>query len=117
IVFAVLMLVVNSAAVRFFGEIEYWFAMVKVATIVIFVLLGLTYMIFGLPGREPVGTAALTEHGGFLPNGLGAVWLALTVVTFSYLGTEAVAMTASEAKDPKRAVPRAARGMVLRLAL
>ncbi|MFD0921574.1 amino acid permease [Saccharopolyspora rosea] len=117
VVFSVVMLAVNAAAVRYFGEFEYWFAMIKVVTVVVFVLLGVVYMVFGLPGRAPAGVGALTEHGGFVPNGLGAVWLALTVVTFSYLGTEAVAVTASESRDPGRDVPRAARGMVLRLAL
>ncbi|MFC7343791.1 amino acid permease [Saccharopolyspora griseoalba] len=115
--FSVVMLAVNLAAVRFFGEFEYWFAMIKVVTIVVFIGLGVVYMIFGLPGRDPAGVGALTEHGGFLPNGLGAVWLALTVVTFSYLGTEAVSLTAAESKNPGRDVPRAARNTVLRLAL
>ncbi|MEB3367507.1 amino acid permease [Saccharopolyspora mangrovi] len=115
--FSVLMLAINLAAVRFFGEFEYWFAMIKVVTIVVFVGLGIVYILFGLPGQAPAGVGALTEHGGFLPNGLGAVWLALTVVTFSYLGTEAVSMTAAESRDPSRDVPRAARSTVLRLAL
>ncbi|QUH01652.1 amino acid permease [Saccharopolyspora erythraea] len=117
VVFSAVMLAVNASAVRYFGEFEYWFAMIKVVTIVVFILLGLTYIVFGLPGQAPVGVGALTEHDGFLPNGIGAVWLALTVVTFSYLGTEAVALTASESRDPARDVPRAARGTVLRLAL
>ena len=115
--FSALMLAVNLAAVRFFGEFEYWFAMIKVITIVVFVGLGVVYILFGLPGHAPAGVGALTDHGGFLPNGLGAVWLALTVVTFSYLGTEAVSMTAAESRDPGRDVPRAARSTVLRLAL
>ncbi len=115
--FSVLMLAINVAAVRFFGEFEYWFAMIKVVTIVVFVVLGVVYIVFGLPGQQPVGVGALTEHGGFLPNGIGAVWLALTVVTFSYLGTEAVSMTAAESRNPGRDVPRAARRMVLRLGL
>ncbi|WP_433869371.1 amino acid permease [Saccharopolyspora sp. CA-218241] len=117
VAFSVLMLAVNLAAVRFFGEFEYWFAMIKVVTIVVFVVLGVVYIVFGLPGQEPAGLAPLTEHDGFLPNGIGAVWLALTVVTFSYLGTEAVSMTAAESRDPARDVPRAARSMVLRLGL
>ncbi|MCI2423550.1 amino acid permease [Saccharopolyspora sp. K220] len=115
--FAVVMLAVNIAAVRFFGEFEYWFAMIKVVTIVVFVVLGVVYIVFGLPGQQPAGVGALTEHGGFLPNGIGAVWLALAVVTFSYLGTEAVSMTAAESSNPERDVPRAARSTVLRLAL
>lgn len=117
VIFSVLMLAVNAAAVRYFGEFEYWFAMIKVVTIVVFILLGLTCIFVGLPGHDATNFEALTVHHGFVPNGLGAVWLALTVVTFSYLGIEAVAMTASESRDPSRDVPRAARGMVVRLAL
>ncbi|MCC3766422.1 amino acid permease [Streptomyces sp. UNOC14_S4] len=115
--FSLAMLLVNAASVRFFGEFEYWFAMIKVVTIVVFVLLGLACITVGLPGREPVGLGAWTEHGGFAPGGLTGLWLAMTVVTFGYMGTEAVALTAAESRDPLRDIPRAARGMVLRLAL
>ncbi|MFB9903054.1 amino acid permease [Allokutzneria oryzae] len=117
VVFSALILTVNTLSVRFFGEFEYWFAMIKVVTIVVFIAIGVYFLLFGLPGRPSPGLTAITDHGGFLPNGLGAVWLALSVVTFSYLGTEAVAVTAAESKDPERDVPRAARGMVVRLGL
>ncbi|MGW0517204.1 amino acid permease [Crossiella sp. NPDC003009] len=116
LLFSLGVLAVNFASVRFFGEFEYWFAMIKVATIVVFVLLGAAYLAFGLPGHPSPGLSAWHD-GGFAPNGLGAVWLAVTVVTFSYLGTEAVAVTAAESKDPARDVPRAAKGMVARLVL
>nr|WP_306463199.1 amino acid permease [Solihabitans fulvus] len=115
--FSVVMLLVNAASVRFFGEFEYWFAMIKVVTIVVFVALGLVYVTVGLPGRPATGLGALTEHGGFAPGGVAGLWLAMTVVTFSYLGTEAVALTAAESRDPARDVPRAARRMVFRLGL
>jgi AAT family amino acid transporter len=111
------MLAINAGAVRFFGETEYWFAMIKVVAVVAFIVVGVSAIVFGLPGQEAVGVGALTEHGGFAPNGLGAIWLALTVVTFSFLGTEAVAVTAAESRDPGRDIPRAARRTVLRLAV
>ncbi|SHF28986.1 amino acid permease [Streptoalloteichus hindustanus] len=117
VVFSVVMLAVNALSVRFFGEFEYWFAMIKVVTIVVFVLLGVLAVTVGLPGRPAAGLSALTEHGGFAPNGMTGVWLAMTVVTFSYMGTEAVAVTAAESRNPARDLPRAARRMVLRLAL
>lgn len=113
--FSVLMLGINLAAVRLFGETEYWFAMIKVITIVVFILLGVAYAFVGLPEHDAVGLGHLTDDGGFFPNGPGSLWLALTVVTFSYLGTEAVAVTAAESKQPRRTVPKAARSMVLRL--
>ncbi|WP_308209330.1 amino acid permease [Allokutzneria sp. A3M-2-11 16] len=115
--FSVLILTVNTLSVRFFGEFEYWFAMIKVATIVVFIGIGVYFLLFGFPGHPSPGLSAVTDHGGFLPNGLGAAWLALSVVTFSYLGTEAVTLTAAESRDPERDVPRAARSMVLRLGL
>ncbi|MFI9203997.1 amino acid permease [Streptomyces sp. NPDC053048] len=115
--FSVAMLLVNAASVRFFGEFEYWFAMIKIVTISVFVLLGIAFITVGLPGSDPVGLAAWTGDGGFAPGGITGLWLAMTVVTFGYMGTEAVALTAAESRDPARDIPRAARGMVLRLAL
>ncbi|MCK2244662.1 amino acid permease [Crossiella sp. S99.2] len=115
--FSATMLLVNAASVRLFGRAEYWFAMIKVVTIVAFIAIGLTAIFFGLPGGQPTGLGALTEHGGFAPNGVGAIFLSLTVVTFSFLGTEAIAVTAAESRDPGRDIPRAARRTVLRLAL
>lgn len=115
VAFSVLMVGINAIAVRLFGETEYWFAMIKVATIVVFILLGLVLIFVGLPERPAVGLGNFTGNGGFFPNGVGSLWLALTVVTFSFLGTEVVAVTAAESRQPRRTVPRAARSMVVRL--
>lgn len=116
-VFALAIVAVNFAAVRLFGEVEYWFAMVKVTALVVFLVLGVLYVVFGLPGQHAVGLSAWTGHGGFAPNGLTGVLLAVTVATFSYGGVESVAMTAAESRSPGRDIPRAARRVVLRLAL
>ena len=99
-----------------FGEFEYWFAMIKVAAIVLFIAFGallLTHIV-----HEPgVGFSNFTAHGGFLPHGLTGMWLAMGFVIFSYIGTEVVAVTAGEAHDPERVVPKALRSMVVRLIL
>ncbi|MFE9747885.1 amino acid permease [Saccharothrix saharensis] len=115
--FSLAILGVNFAAVRLFGEVEYWFAMVKVTALVVFVVLGGLYVVFGLPGRDAAGLSAWTDHGGFMPHGLVGVLLAVSVATFGYGGVESVAMTAAESRDPARDIPRAARRVVLRLAL
>ncbi|RUQ02923.1 amino acid permease, partial [Microbacterium sp. HSID17254] len=60
--FSVVVLAVNAGAVRFFGETEYWFAMIKVVTIVAFIAVGLVAIVFGLPGQQPAGLGALTAH-------------------------------------------------------
>jgi len=112
--FACALLYVNARSVGSFGSFEYWFAMVKVVAILLFIAFGLT-LLAGLGSPKPIGFANLTAHGGFLPTGMRGVWMAMVFVIFSYLGTEVVAVTAGEAKDPQTVVPRAMRTMVGRL--
>lgn len=106
---------VNAQSVHNFGTFEYWFAMIKVATIVVFLVLGAAVLL-GI-GFDPLGTANYTTHGGFLPNGWTGVALGVAMAVFSFLGVEVVAVTAGEAQDPVRAVPRALRTTLARLAL
>jgi len=104
----------NSMQVNRLGEFEYWFAMIKVAAIVTFILVGLS-LIFGVGGRHAIGLANLTQHGGFLPNGWKGVWLSLTITVTSYMGVEIIAVTAGEAERPEVTIPRAMRNIVYRL--
>ncbi len=115
--FSAALIYVNARSVGSFGEFEYWFAMIKVAAIILFIVFG-TVLVFGLTGggRGPA-FENYTAHGGFLPNGLAGVWMAVTLAIFSYYGVEVVAVTAGEARDPAVTVPRAMRSMVLRLIL
>jgi L-asparagine transporter-like permease len=117
VVFSAVMLAVNAITVKLFGEIEYWFSMIKVTAISVFILVGAGYIFLGLPGHAALGTGNLTAHGGFLPNGVSGLGLAFVFVIFSFIGTEVVSVTAAEAEDPVRDIPRAARRMVVRLAL
>jgi len=68
----------------------------------------------GLTGST-IGASNYTSHGGFFPNGLGGTWIAIVFVIYSYIGTEAVAVSAGEARNPSQTVPRAMRSMVARL--
>jgi len=104
----------NTLQVRWFGESEYWFAMVKVVAILLFIGVGLA-LVFGVGSRPGLGLGNLTAHGGFLPHGWSGVWLALTLVVTSYMGVEVVAVTAGEAKNPEKSIPRAMRNIVFRL--
>ena len=88
--------------------------MIKVVAIVLFIALGAA-LIFGWTPRAAIGFGNLTNYGGFLPNGWHGVWMALVFVIFSYVGTEVVAVTAGEAKNPEVALPRAVRAMSARL--
>jgi AAT family amino acid transporter len=114
--FALALLWVNARSVGSFGNFEYWFAMVKVVAIVLFIVFGLALIVGAGPGPA-IGWDNLTANGGFLATGWSGVWMAMVFVIFSYMGTEVVAVTAGEAKDPATAVPRAMRSLVGRLIL
>ena len=98
------------------GEFEYWFAIIKVITIVVFILVGLG-LIFGVGHTTAIGFSILTSHGGILPHGLKGVWLALSLVLTSYMGVEIIGITAGEAVQPEKTIPRAMRTVILRLIL
>lgn len=103
---------VNLLSVGVFGEIEFWFALVKVVTIVGFIVLGVLGAFGLLPGFESPGLANWIP---FVPNGWLPVVLASVTILFSYLGTEQVAIVAAEAKDPARSLARAIRSVVTRI--
>jgi amino acid transporter, AAT family len=104
----------NSMQVNRLGEFEYWFAMIKVAAILSFIIVGLA-LIFGVGTGHAVGLSNLTRHGGFLPSGWKGVWLSLTITVTSYMGVEIIAVTAGEAERPEVTIPRAMRNIVYRL--
>jgi amino acid transporter, AAT family len=113
--FSVLIVAVNAASVGNFGTFEFWFALIKVVTIIVFLLLGAA-LLFGI-GFPAVGTKNFTGFGGFLPHGWLGVVLGVAIAIFSYIGIETVAVAAGEASDPQVAVPRATRATFGRLAL
>ena len=110
------LIAINAMGVGNFGETEYWFAIIKVIAIVAFILVGLG-LIFGIgPGRA-IGFSNLTSHGGLLPNGMKGVWLAMSLTLTSYMGVEIIGITAGEAVEPDRTIPRAIRNVTIRLIL
>jgi len=111
--FSVALVYLNARSVGNFGNFEYWFSMIKVTAIVLFIVFGAALLV-GV-GRPAIGLANYTAYGGLLPYGFGGVWRAMVFVIFGYLGSEIVAITAGEARNPEVAVPRAMRSMVLRL--
>lgn len=114
--FSLALVYINARSVGSFGSFEYWFAMIKVVAIVFFIAFGVAALL-GLGPVPAIGFGNYTGQGGWLPNGLRGVWMAMTFVIFSYIGTEVVAVTAGEARDPYTAVPKAMRSMVSRLIL
>jgi AAT family amino acid transporter len=114
--FTIGLLYVNARSVGSFGSFEYWFAMIKVIAIILFIVMGAA-LILGLGPRPAIGFSNLTADGGFIANGWRGVWMAIVFVIFSYIGTEVIAVTAGEAKNPEIALPRAVRSMAARLIL
>ncbi len=113
--FSISLVYVNARSVANFGLFEYWFAMIKVVTIVVFLILGAA-LLFGI-GFPRLGAANYVSLGGFLPHGWAGVGLGVTMAIFSYLGLEVVAVTSGEAARPEIAVPRAMRQTLARLAI
>ncbi|MEU0534184.1 amino acid permease [Amycolatopsis tolypomycina] len=107
--------VTNLFSVKSYGEFEFWFASIKVAAIVVFVLLGLAAVVGLLPGVEAPGLRNLTGHGGFAPHGAGPVFAAIFVVVFSFFGAEIATIAASESPDPVGAARRAVRSIMWRI--
>ena len=113
--FSAALIYVNARSVGAFGEFEYWFALIKVVAIVLFIVFGASQLLGIAPGTRIA--PHYVDDGGFLPMGWTGVWRALCFVIFSYIGSEVIAVTAGEAKDPTTAVPRAMRSMLGRLSI
>jgi AAT family amino acid transporter len=107
---------VNLAAVKAYGEFEFWFAMIKVVTIVLMIGSGAGMIVFGLGNHGiATGISNLWKHGGFFPNGGVGVLMALQMVMFAYLGVEMIGITAGEAANPKKSIPDAINSVFWRI--
>ncbi|HWR39295.1 MAG TPA: amino acid permease [Patescibacteria group bacterium] len=103
------MTLVNFIAVEAYGEFEFWFALIKIITIVCMIVMGGAMILFGIGNNGiPVGISNLwTAGGGFFAKGASGIALSLVMVMFAYLGIELVGVTAGEAKDPEKTLPAA----------
>lgn len=115
LVFVSVFAVVNLWGVRQFGEFEFWFAFIKVAAIIAFLVIGVLLALGLLPGTDAVGTTYLLGEGGFAPNGFSGVAAGLLVVAFAFGGIEIVTIASAEAEDPQLAVARSTRSIVWRI--
>lgn len=107
----------NAYSVRSFAEVEYWLAALKVVTILIFMLLGASILLGWQEHIPAPGLANLTEHGGFMPNGLTPVMAGVIVAIFSLGGSEIAAVAAGESENPRRNVIRAIKSVIVRVML
>ena len=106
----------NTLAVRIYGELEFWFALLKVITIVALILAGLAVIFFKLGALGPTASFSnLWSHHGFMPFGLLGVLLTLQIVMFAYQGVELIGVTAGEAENPEVVLPRATNSIIFRI--
>ena len=116
--FTVVLYGVNLISVRLFGELEFWFSMVKVTAIVGMILICLGILTLGF---SDAGASASVTHlwadGGFFPKGVGGALMTLQIVMFAFLAVELVGVTAGESKDPKRTLPKAINTVPWRIAV
>lgn len=106
----------NLASVKAFGEFEFWFAMIKVVTIVLMIIAGFGLIFFGIGnGGHAIGISNLWSNGGFMPNGFVGFFFALSIVIGSYQGVELIGITAGETKDPQKNIKSAVNGVIWRI--
>ena len=110
-----LMTATNLFSVTSYGEFEYWFAGIKVVAIIVFLVLGTLFVLGLWPGKS-LDFSNLTAHGGFFPNGVGAIFSGIVVVIFSMVGAEIATVAAAESDDPERAIAKATNSVVVRVA-
>ena len=113
-VFFVLVNLINTLNVKIFGEMEFWFAIIKVVAIVGMIALG-CYMLFSGTGGPQASVSNLWDHGGFFPNGYSGLLMAMAFIMFSFGGLELVGITAAEASEPRKVIPKAINQVVYRV--
>ncbi|WP_457134064.1 amino acid permease [Mycobacteroides abscessus] len=110
---------INLLSVKVFGEVEFWLSLVKVLAIVAMIAGGIAILVWGSSTRreEQRGIANLWNDGGFFPHGLAGFVGSFMIVMFAFGGTEIIGITAGEAKDPARTIPRAVNTVPVRIIL
>lgn len=111
-----LMTATNLFSVSSYGEFEYWFAGIKVVTIILFLVIGSCYVLGLWPGKS-MDFSNLTAHGGFLPMGGAVLFQSMVVVIFSMVGAEIATVAAAESEDPVRGVTKAVNSVVWRIGI
>lgn len=108
--------IANLISVKMFGELEFWFSLVKVVTIVLMILAGFGLIFFGFGnGGHAIGLANLWQNGGFFTGGFKGFIFSLAIVLASYQGIELIGVTAGEAEKPRETLVKAIHSTVARI--
>ncbi|HGW5791889.1 TPA: amino acid permease [Klebsiella pneumoniae] len=115
-IFFVTINAINLTHVKVYGELEFWFSIVKVAAIISMIAFG-CYLLFSGHGGPAATVANLWQDGGFFPNGITGLVMAMAVIMFSFGGLELVGITAAEADEPHKTIPKATNQVIYRILL
>ncbi|MBN3553643.1 amino acid permease [Fictibacillus nanhaiensis] len=116
IVCLLLLLGLNLLTVKLFGELEFWFALIKVITILALIVIGVVLLVMGY--QTDAGTVSINnlwDHGGLFPNGMTGFLLSFQMVVFAFVGVELVGVAAAETSDPRKNIPSAINKIPLRI--
>ena len=111
---------INLLSVKVFGELEFWFSLIKVSAIIAMIAGGVAIIVFGFHmegAQAAAGLGNLVNNGGFMPNGWVGLLAAFAVVMFAFGGIETIGVTAGEAKDPSKSIPAAVNTVPVRILL
>ena len=116
IILIVILTLANLVSAKAYGSLEFWFAMVKVVTIILMIVVGLMVVVFGLGNNwHPVGLSNLWSHGGFFPNGWKGFFFSLAVIAGSYQGIELLGIAAGETASPQKAIVKSVKSVIWRI--
>ena len=113
-VFFVVINAINLTNVKVFGEMEFWFAIIKVVAVVAMILFG-GWLLFSDSAGPQATVRNLWEQGGFLPHGIGGLVMMMAIIMFSFGGLELVGITAAEADNPQESIPKATNQVLWRI--
>ncbi|WP_129691273.1 amino acid permease [Gottfriedia acidiceleris] len=114
---AIFIVAVNFMNVKRYGEIEFWFAGIKITMIVLFIALGAGILFGIIPSDHSGYVQNYVQHKGFFPHGWSGVFSALLIVIFSYGGSELIGLTLTETKDAEKVIPKVIKGVIWRIVL
>lgn len=116
VVIIIFLVLANLASAKAYGSLEFWFAMIKVVTIIFMILLGFMIIFFGFGnGGHPTGFSNLWSHGGFFTGGWSGFFFSMSIIVGSYEGIELLGISAGEVANPQKAIVKSVKSVLFRI--
>ena len=116
IIIILFLVLANLASAKAYASLEFWFAMIKVVTIILMIILGFIVIFFGIGnGGKPTGFSNLWSHGGFFTGGVKGFFFSMSIIVGSYEGIELLGISAGEVANPKKAIVKSVKSVLWRI--